>query len=112
VIPPSNATHELTHLAQIAVKRIYKSGYKYIKAGITLTNISPASQRQLDIFALRDTGREERLYKAVDRVNREYGSGTLQPLACGINQGWAMRRNFRSPRYTTCWDELPIARLV
>ncbi|MCK4856828.1 MAG: Y-family DNA polymerase [candidate division Zixibacteria bacterium] len=111
VVPPSNATHELIRLALIAVERIYKSGFKYIKAGVTLTNITPASQRQLDIFTPRDIGWEERLYRAVDHINHKFGSKAVQHLACGINQGWAMRRDYRSQHYTSCWEELPVAKI-
>jgi len=111
VIPATNTDHELVRLAILGVRRIYREGFKYIKAGVTLTGITPASQRQLDMFARPDIDREDRLYRAVDRLNDKYGSGTIHPVACGIKQQWAMRRDFRSPRYTTCWYELPLARV-
>ncbi|MSQ87721.1 MAG: DUF4113 domain-containing protein, partial [Betaproteobacteria bacterium] len=28
----------------------------------------------------------------------------------GTNRRWAMRSEYRSPRFTTRWDELPVAR--
>jgi len=111
VNPASNAACELVRLAITAVERIYKPGFKYIKAGVILNNISPASERQTDMFAQPDMAGEERLYRAVDYINADFGSGTVKPLACGINQHWAMKRNFNSPRYTTKWDELPVARI-
>lgn len=46
----------------------------------------------------------------VDKVNREYGRGTLRLASEGVQQGWAMRQEKRSPRWTTCWDELPVVR--
>ncbi|MCX6834752.1 MAG: DUF4113 domain-containing protein, partial [candidate division Zixibacteria bacterium] len=95
----------------IAVERIYKPGFKYIKAGVMLNNLSPASERQTDIFAQPDMAGEERLYRAVDYINADFGSGTVKPLACGIHPHWAMKRNFNSPHYTTKWDELPVARI-
>ncbi|MSQ53351.1 MAG: DUF4113 domain-containing protein [Betaproteobacteria bacterium] len=38
------------------------------------------------------------------------GRDTLKSAAAGVDHRWAMRSNNRSPRYTTCWDELPVAR--
>jgi DNA polymerase V len=34
----------------------------------------------------------------------------LRSGAAGISQRWAMRSENRSPRYTTNWQELPVAR--
>jgi len=28
----------------------------------------------------------------------------------GVTHRWAMRADYRSPRYTTSWDELPVVR--
>ena len=95
----------------IAVEKIYKPGFRYIKAGVTLTNISPADQRQIDMFSLKEMDKEEKLYRAVDSINRDFGLKTLQHLSCGISREWGMRIDFRSSRYTTNWSELPVARV-
>ena len=47
---------------------------------------------------------------AMDAVNREFGGGTLRTAAPGTAFRWKTRAERRSPRYTTCWDELPVAR--
>jgi DNA polymerase V len=44
--------------------------------------------------------------QVMDQVNRVYGAGALQFAATGLEQGWGMQAERRSPRYTTCWDEL------
>ncbi len=111
IIPRSNASHELIRLTMIAVEKIYKPGFRYIKAGVTLTNISPADQRQIDMFSLKEMDKEEKLYRAVDSINRDFGLKTLQHLSCGISREWGMRIDFRSSRYTTNWSELPVARV-
>jgi DNA polymerase V len=45
----------------------------------------------------------------MDRINRDQGAGTLQFASTQLSNTWQMRTGNRSPRYTTCWDELPIA---
>jgi len=109
--PALYAACELVRLAITAVDRIFRPGFRYIKAGVILNNISPAQERQTDIFVQPDMVGEERLYRAVDLINADFGSGTIKPLACGIHQHWAMKRNFSSTLYTTKWSELPVARI-
>ena len=52
----------------------------------------------------------------MDRINREQGRGTLRlgsavsfQLIPGRTLAWQGRCEWRSPRYTTRWDELPVA---
>ena len=46
---------------------------------------------------------------ALDRVNRKYGRGTLKAGTELLGTRWVMKQELRSPRYTTCWGELPAA---
>jgi DNA polymerase V len=46
----------------------------------------------------------------LDRINRRFGRDTLVLAGAGLHKRWAMRQAQRSPRYTTRWDELPVAR--
>ena len=93
----------------------YREGYGYKKAGVKLYDIRPARPHQQSLFGSRSTGcrraEDEQLMAAVDRVNAEYGAGTLQVAAAGLpkNRNWSMKRDQRSPRYTTRWNELPTA---
>ncbi len=52
--------------------------------------------------------RRERLLTVLDGINTRWG-GTVRILAEGLAQSWQMRRQRMSPRYTTCWAELPVA---
>lgn len=50
-----------------------------------------------------------RVMAVMDTINRTWGRGTLRSAAIGNSQSWGMRSEMRSPRYTTAWDELPVA---
>ncbi|MCO1336735.1 DUF4113 domain-containing protein [Microbulbifer sp. OS29] len=43
----------------------------------------------------------------MDQINQKFGRGTLFLGAEGIKKKWKMRQQYKSPAYTTRWDELP-----
>jgi DNA polymerase V len=108
---PSSYTPYLIHIASRLLARIYRQGYSYKKAGVMLCEIIPEDDAQPDLFSVfHDTDRTRCLMQAVDRVNREMGRHTLRFAAEGNAKPWRMRRDFLSGRYTTHWDEIPVAR--
>jgi len=93
----------------------YRSGYGYKKAGVCLYGIRPRRPHQESLFG-QGRREDEDLMEAVDRVNREHGKGAIGLAVAGLPGGkgnlgreWAMKLQKRSPRYTTRWDELPVA---
>lgn len=112
VIPLTEAssdTRRLTAAALFGLKRIYRPGYLYKKAGVMLMELQPDTMRQASLFRERDD-RSDRLMQVMDRLNNEYGRNTLYIASSGIQQRWATQFEMRTPRYTTCWDELPLVR--
>lgn len=102
----SSNTPKLIHAAFQALREIYRPGHRYAKAGILLEALEFAGLEQGHLWVAGDSAVERTLMDAMDRVNREWGRGTLRMAACGLRQGWSMRADHMSPRYTTRWDEL------
>ena len=105
---PSDDTRVLTNWALRILKKIYRPGYAYQKAGVMLQELSPKMARQISLF--QDTEgdeRSERLMSVLDDVNQKWGRGTVRLLSEGFDKSWEMRRGNLSPAYTTNWDELP-----
>ncbi|WP_423358692.1 DUF4113 domain-containing protein [Pseudomonas citronellolis] len=48
--------------------------------------------------------------RPLDAINNRGGRGTLQPGRNAKPVEWAMRRELRSPAYTTHWSELLAAK--
>lgn len=88
-----------------ALRRIYRPGYGYHKAGITLMEIVPRTNQQFSLFvpAELESSRNEQLMATLDAINGRYGRGALRLAAEGVTKGWQMRRGNLSPRYTTEW---------
>ncbi len=103
---PSGDTPRLTHYALQGLQAIFKKGYRYSKAGIMLLNLSKEGHRQLHLFRGEKKERRE-LMVAMDKINQQWGRHTLQVAASGLNKSWSMSQEYKSPAYTTNWQELP-----
>jgi DNA polymerase V len=106
----TDSTTDLLRYALPGVKRIFRDGYRYKKAGVMLTALVPASQVQTDLFDFQDRERSSRLMRVLDRINADMGTGTLRYASEGYVKRWQARFERRSPAYTTKWNELPVAR--
>ena len=106
---PAADTFVLVKAALAGLEAIYQPGCDYKKAGVTLLEISAAQARQPDLFAVSTDPRRAALLQTLDQVNRHYGSGTLRLASEAASTDWQMRQAQRSPRWTTCWNELPVA---
>jgi DNA polymerase V len=114
VVPLADASDDtmaLTATALSGLRHIYRHGYTYKKCGVMLMELSVKAMRQETLFD--DSAARAKSAKAMavmDKLNLAYGRGTIRVGAAGVTQRWAMRSENRSPRYTTNWNELPVAR--
>ncbi|MBY0484086.1 Y-family DNA polymerase [Nitrosomonas sp.] len=99
----------LTKAALWGLRKIYRSGYRYQKAGVMLSDLVFRKNRQGDLFGLASIdsdSRSNKLMNAIDQVNARMGRGTIRLASEGFKQSWRMKQVNRSPNYTTNWDEL------
>lgn len=111
------------------LESLYRPGFSFHKAGVTVHDLTPARATgavQLSLFEepeAENPKSKERvgdLMKAMDTLNQRFGRGTLQMASCGIQrrrnlgeagtkknalQGHQLRK---SPAYTSKWTELPV----
>ncbi|MCO7244675.1 Y-family DNA polymerase [Halomonas sp. Mc5H-6] len=107
---PTDDNREITAAAVQGLRRLWRKGYAYQKAGLMLLDLSPKANRQLTLAETpqteADAQRSERLMTTVDKLNREFGRGTIQMGLPRKGNAWALRSERRTPRYTTQWNEL------
>ncbi len=106
---PAAFTPDLLQYALAALNVIYKDGYKYKKAGVYLTKITPYEYVQPDLFgevSLLKHYKQARLMYIVDAINHIYGRDTLFFAIQGIIRPWKMRQRKLSQRFTTQWSEI------
>lgn len=131
LLRPTGDSALLVSAAIAGLRSIYKTGFKYAKAGVMLVELQSQEVRQgeLDFAAepeketsgghvVREGGVAQaqdraRLMTAVDAVNARFGRGSLKLAGAGLaqdKQAWAMRQERRTPGYTTRWEEMPVVR--
>jgi DNA polymerase V len=109
---PGNSTPHFIAVAAECLRKIFKGGYNYKKAGVILTGIVPQHHQQLDLFTtLEEYRHQETLMSLMDHLNWKWGTDTVKYGAAGIQQKWRYRQEKRSPNYTTQWDELLTVRI-
>ncbi len=101
---PSNSTMVLTKAALYGLRKIFKSGYQYKKAGVIIMGISPASEIQLSLFSMVDS-RHHILMKTIDRLNK-MENGKVKFAGMDLGRTWKMKQERLSNRYTSRIDEI------
>ena len=99
-------TRLLTKVALWGLRKIYRSGYRYQKTGVMLSELVPRQYRQLDLFGSVSDNQSSKLMSVMDQINARMGRGTLKLASEGFKQTWKMKQGNKSPNYTTNWDEL------
>jgi DNA polymerase V len=111
---PSDNTLTLTGAALKGLRQIYKTGFKYKKAGVILNLLADKPTMQQSLFEdMEVKGKSAGLMKAMDSINSRFGNASIKTAVSGTKettQDWQMRSSNKSPNYTTQWDELPVAR--
>ena len=104
---PTSDSLVVNRWASYLVDRLFKPEYEYKKAGIMLSEISPAAQHQTDWLEPTQAA-DSRLMDALDGLNRRFGRGTVKVSTQGAYKQWQMKQERKSPSYTTDWLAVPI----
>jgi DNA polymerase V len=102
---PSDDSMVLTNAALLGLDYIYREGFDYQKAGITLCNLTSKHKMQGHLFS--DTISNSRM-KIMDTINQRW-KGKLKLGSEGVTKEWEMKAQFKSRNYTTNWNQLIIA---
>ena len=119
---PTSDTAMLIRAATTVLRRLYRKGYRYHKAGVMLTELTTGGTEQMSLFSMGEAPRIRRhtgdkRMAVLDKVNARMGQGTLFHAAEGVgtaairrrspsSEKWRMRSRFKSPSYTTRWSDL------
>jgi DNA polymerase V len=106
---PTANTPEVIQIARFLTKKVYKPGFRYLKAGVMLAELVSEANAPENLFVTPyQRSRERDLMTTIDKINTFMGPGTIKFGSTGLSEKpWKMRQSSRSPRYTSKWEELP-----
>ncbi|MBQ5595143.1 MAG: Y-family DNA polymerase [Alistipes sp.] len=106
-VEPTDSSLEIVRAAREALGEIFVRGVGYKKAGVIASEITPRDGLHISMFAAEHNERHRRLMEAIDNINNTVGSDAVTLASAG--KGTPLNRSyFRSPRYTTSWEDIPI----
>lgn len=102
----TSLTHELIKPAVAIAERLFEQGATYKKAGVMLSHIVKDDSVQGNLFVSEHKNKERLLMSAIDNINFSQRNDILKFASSGTTRDWKMRQEFRSPKYTSRWEEL------
>ena len=107
ILPAATSiTNELIAPAMRLAEQIFKPGREYKKAGVMLSGIVPDTSIQSNLFKPPTENNKRFLMDTLDNINFSMRDDVVKFASSGISRDWKMRKEFRSPRYTSRWNEL------
>jgi len=110
---PTDDPVAIAKAASAVLAEKLRPGVKYVRAGVMLNNLSPASSHSfLPLFQPAYDHRG--VGEILDRVHRRHGETAIGLGMAGMRLGpeFEMRREMLSPRCTTHWGELATAHAI
>ena len=107
---PTGDTSTMLNKIAAVLPGIFIEGRRYKKAGVIFFGLESASSVQPDIFSYAESSKRDKLYEAVDKINKQFGKKAVFHLAEGIQRPWTMKRDHLSPNYTTDWAQIPVVK--
>lgn len=105
---PTDNTMQINKTALWILKKLYKEGIYYQKAGVMLMELAPSGGQQSDLFGFtQGDSKSAKLMDTLDSINQKYSKGTIKLASEGVHKVWVMKRGMKSPNYTGNWSELP-----
>lgn len=104
---PTSSLKELTKAALTALRTDYQGeAYHYKKAGVIVQEISSQEAVQTSLFDTTDRQKLALLEKAIDEINQKNGYRAVRLGVSVGDEGYRLKREFISKRYTTSLDEI------
>ncbi|HXR49508.1 MAG TPA: DUF4113 domain-containing protein, partial [Verrucomicrobiae bacterium] len=109
---PTADTGLITAQLMAALEPIFNTQASYHRTNVLLHNLISQRALQVDFFGEINVASSQAAIarlSAFDALNIRYGRNTIRYAAEDLSDVWEPKHGYRSPRYTSAWDELPVA---
>ncbi|KPM46798.1 Y-family DNA polymerase [Jiulongibacter sediminis] len=97
---PSNSSIELAEFAEMGLRKIYREGYEYKKAGVMVMNLTPEQNKQVCLFGNTNPIHQPAM-QVIDGLNARLGMKKVKLASQNQGRTFKMRQEKLSPYYTT-----------
>jgi DNA polymerase V len=102
---PSNTSFSISNLALKMLSELYKEGDSYKKAGVIVTEIIPANQRQFHLFD-DENPKFQKIMEVMDAQHAKFGERKIRLGNQDLQRTWKMKQYHLSRKYTTSIKEI------
>ena len=105
----TNNLIQLNAAAQRGLEQIFKSGFEYYKVGVLFHDFISVKNIPATLFETKSSIQaSQELMGVVKKINQKFGRYTVASASVSGSSDWKARSKYRSPAFTTCWNELPL----
>jgi len=109
----TNDSIMLIKQALIALKSIYKKGYRYQKTGIIFSSLKDSDIYKKNLFSeINNDEKRIKLMQAIDHTNTRYGRNSLSIAQAGLKKKWNVKKQHASKIDTSCFNFLPTVKIA
>ena len=110
------ATNHLQEIVAAAVKELrtlWKGDNKFLykKAGVVVWEICKENEVQGNLFDTIDRGKQQKLMRAIDEINRKNGHNTVRVSTQGYSKSWHLTNEYLSKQYSTNLNDVIILKV-
>jgi DNA polymerase V len=95
----TNSNMIINKYAVEGLKKIFRKGINYKKAGIIVTSLDSSENHQLNLFE-NENPKHKYLMKAIDYIQKKEGQSKIKLASQDLRKRWKMKQEKLSPNYT------------
>ena len=101
----TNSSIMLSKYAVTGLRKIFKEGIHYKKAGVMIMGLVPTASRQLPLFEGKEI-KHLAVMQALDRIHQRFGPHRIKLANQDLERTWKMKQKHLSQRFTTEISEI------
>ena len=105
----TNSSITLSKYAIMGLKRIFKEGIHYKKAGVMIMGLIPTEERQLSLFQNNNT-KHLAVMQSIDHIHKRFGPNRVKLANQDLKHTWKMKQEHLSSRFSTELNEIIIVK--
>ena len=101
----TNSNMVIGKYAVEGLKKIFKQGIDYKKAGTIVMGLDSSENHQLNLFE-NENPKHKYLMKAIDHIQKKEGQSKIKLASQDLRKRWKMKQEKLSPNYTSRVDDI------